>query len=161
MRLENRIAASDRIQREFQRRLLSYNRPGTLYTSQDPGIVPNWIVRQYDTTQNKMPNFKLTQLNHLRFLDIPFEAKIINFDDQYRNWAEDADWPIRANDKVILRLVSVLIDRDEKKWYSFDMQRQDGSWMERCLDDIVSDTLLIKTMMRDWPDVKIDIRQHW
>ena len=159
MRLETRIAASDRIKRRFQRRLLSYSRPGILYTSQVPEYAPRWIVEIHDTTQNEMPDFNLNQHNHLQFLDIPFEAEIIKLDDQYRVWA--ADWPIRADNQVTIRLVSVLIDRNEKKWYSFEMQHEDGSWEKRCPDDVKSDTLLIQTMMTSWPHVQIDITQHW
>jgi len=160
MRLETRSAASDRIKRRFQRRLLSYSRPGTLYTSQDPDYAPRWRVIKHDTTtQNNMPNFNLNQNNHLQFLNIPFEAEIINLDDQHRVWAED--WPIRPSNKVTVRLVSVLIDADEKKWYSFEMQREDGSWKKRYLDDVKSDTLLIETMMKSPQNVKIDVAQHF
>ena len=151
---------SRKIQRSFRQKLRE-KKPSTMYTIQPNRTSPVWDII-LETPKTRRPTMPLTRDNFRLFLGIEFEARVENIDDEYRGYAEEAQWLMEDNEnnRVTLRLQSVLVDERMNMSYTFQIRMTDNEFREQLID-VLPESLLISSMMssENWPDqVRLDIR---
>lgn len=149
-----------KIQREFRRKLRE-RIPSTMHTIQTTFTSRAWTIK-IEKLRTIKPTVPLSKNNFKLFFGIEFEAQVENMDDEYRTVLEDGQWLIGDNNRMTLRLQTVVIDENGEMLYTFDAKQVDNQFREIFVD-VVPDSLLITSMSSDdWntDNVRLDITQH-
>ena len=162
MIIQNRLKRARVIQDKVREKL--GKTPGALYTTREKhhSLQDDWKIQIIQNNSKQPPKYALTKFNHLHFLNVQFLAKIINMTPERLLTAAGERWPVITTTWehfVSLRLVDVLVTNG-KLYYTFELLGRKNEPITEILD-IDSDTHLIKSMMKDWPNgVEIDASEH-